>query len=147
MAWKEDVFCYNDGVVTWKDRYAYKGGQREWVDDEEFKRRGVQARNEHAAIVALSFYNSKVRDNAQLRLACADRCFMNALIDQWKWEPVEAGDPPRNASVSQIIHQLHKQWGVIKSFTTEIVEWKGDVLIPPMSFEDMLIASLDIGDT
>merc|ERR1712032_150743 len=146
MGWKEDVKCYNDGVITWKDRYPLdKEGNREWIGDEEFKRRGKEMSNEYAAIVALSFYQLKMKDNPQLRNACSFRYFLNDTIDSWKMEPVEWGDPPRNASRSSIIYQLHKQWGFIKSFTSEEVVWKEDESVDDRaeqltSYEDMLEA-------
>jgi hypothetical protein len=130
IAWKEDVKCYNDGVIIWKNQWPEKDaeGNRIWLSDDEFKRRGDQMRNEYAAIVALSFYISKVRDNHQLRHACADRRFLNDTIDAWKMEAFTAGDPPRNASRSNIIFQLQNQWGVIMSFTVDTVVWKQDGL-------------------
>ena len=59
VAWKEDVHCYNDGIITWKDKYPYKDGKREWLSEDEFKSRQDQAKNERVSIVALSFYNIK----------------------------------------------------------------------------------------
>ena len=144
VAWKEDVLCYNDGVITWKNR-SYTDGKREWVSDEEYKRRVEKARNEYAAIVALSFYRLKMRDNAQLRQACTYRNFLNDTIDAWKLEPVEVGDPPRYTSRLSIIFQLHKQWGLIKSFTSEMIVWKEDMISGNeseqlRSYDDMLEA-------
>ena len=88
-----------------------KDGNRQWLSDEEFKRRGEQMRNEYAAIAALSFYNSLIRENPQLRRACSYRYSLNNTIDAWKMEYVPIGDPPRNAAQSNIIHQLHRLVG------------------------------------
>lgn len=42
-----------------------KDGNRQWLSDEEFKRRGEQTRNEYAAYAAIaalsSYYNSMIR--------------------------------------------------------------------------------------
>ncbi len=131
--------------------YPYKDGKREWVDDEEFKRRGEQARNEYAAIVALSFYNEVIRDNPQLRHACTHRYYLNDTIDAWKMEPEEVGNPPRYAARSNIMHQLHRQWHMIASFTTEMIVWKVDAKCSaneePMTFDEMLESSLWLGDS
>lgn len=64
VAWKEDVKYYNDGVIRWKDAWPEKDneGIRQWLSEDEFKKRGEQMKNEYAAIVALSFYNSMLRD-------------------------------------------------------------------------------------
>ena len=61
---------------------------------------------------------------------------LNNTIDAWKMEYVPIGDPPRNAVQSNIIHQLHRQWGAIKQLTTEEVVWKQDYTgeETPMSF-------------
>lgn len=150
IAWKEDVKCYNDGVIIWKSPWPEedKEGNRLWLSEDEFKRRGEQMRNEYAAIVALSFYISKVRDNHQLRHACSDRRFLNDTIDAWKMEAFAAGDPPRNASRSNIIFQLQNQWSVIKSFTLDTVVWKHDAewtegADKSMTFDDMLAAAME----
>ena len=144
VAWKEDVKYYNDGVIQWKD--AWPGldneGNRIWLSDEEFKKRGEEMKNEYAAIVALSFYNLVVRDNLQLRSACTHRYFLNDTIDAWKMEPVESGNPPRNVTRSNIIHQLQRQWGFIVSIEDDTVVWKQDVARnkESVSFNDMLTA-------
>jgi hypothetical protein len=109
VAWKEDVKYYNDGVIRWKDAWPEKDneGNQQWLSKDEFKKRGEQKKNEYAAIVALSFYNSMIRGNPQLRNACTYRYFLNETIDAWKMDVAGVGDPPRNAARSNIIHQLH----------------------------------------
>ena len=87
-----------------------------------------------------------MRDNAQLRQACTYRNFLNDTIDAWKLEPVEVGDPPRYTSRLSIIFQLHKQWGLIKSFTSEMIVWKEDMISGNeseqlRSYDDMLEAA------
>jgi hypothetical protein len=121
VAWKEDVQSYKDGVIQWKNLFPVELRSRE-----KFDLRRQQMRNECAAIAAISFYISKIRDNPQLRCACAYRQFLNDTIDVWKNEPVKAGDPPRNVPRSNIIHQLQKQWTVIRSFNNDTVVWTQD---------------------
>ena len=150
VTWKEDVKNYNDGIIRWKDYWpgTDEQGNRLWLSEEDFKKRGAEMRNEYAAIVALSFYNSMIRDNERLRQACSYRYFLNDSIDAWKIEPIEAGDPPRNAARSSIIFQLQTQWGVITSFDLERVDWKQDDkecdADKRILFDDLLAASLDI---
>jgi hypothetical protein len=148
VAWKEDVKYYNDGVIRWKDKWPEKDndGNRQWLSEDEFKKRGEQMKNEYAAIVALSFYNfnSMIRDNPQLRNACTYRYFLNETIDSWKIDIAGVGHPPRNAAKSNIIHQLHVTWGVIVSYDQDTVIWKpvAQEDVEPLSFDDML--SLDM---
>ena len=89
-----------------------------------------------------SFYNLVVRDNLQLRSACTHRYFLNDTIDAWKMEHVESGNPPRNVTRSNIIHQLQRQWGFIVSIEDDTVVWKEDVARnkESASFNDMLTA-------
>ena len=65
-------------------------------------------------------------------------------------EMINNGDPPRNVTHGNIIHSLHKQWRIIISYTSEAVIRKKDAFFSkdeePISFDDMLIASLDFTD-
>jgi hypothetical protein len=88
-----------------------------------------------------------LRQDPQLQNACTNRYFLEDIIQAWKTSMINEGDPPRNVSRRNIVHRLHYEWGLIGSFTKEIIVWKEDTKgggnEETLSFDDMLAASLD----
>ena len=135
--------------IIWVEESVNNNGEDEveGVDNEHH----FNKKQQHANRAALSFYNSKLRDNPTLRWSCSHRQVLNVTIDQWKTERMNYGDPPRKFSRSSIIYGLIKKRGLIESTSEDVIFWKEDVDIFPSeddvpSFDDMLLASLDLND-
>ena len=80
--------------------------------------------------VAISFYNSKQRDEPNLRKACCDRHVLDDTIDKWKVEQRVDGlqSQIRGISRADIIFSLRVHWKLIdrKLQTENVIIWTAD---------------------
>lgn len=80
--------------------------------------------------VAISFYNSKLRDEPNLRKACCDRRVLDDTIDKWKVEQRVDGlhSQIRGISRAYIIFSLRVHWKLIdrKLQTENVIIWTAD---------------------
>ncbi|KAL7464449.1 hypothetical protein ACHAXS_004786, partial [Conticribra weissflogii] len=78
--------------------------------------------------LALSFYDSKLRNDPALRRSCEDRHVLDRVIDEWKAHQGRRGTDLKGASRSAIIFSLRARWKLIEAKITEenILVWKDD---------------------
>ena len=82
--------------------------------------------------VAISFYNSKLRDIPNLRKACCDRHVLDDTIDTWKAEQRAIDglqSQIRGITRADIIFSLRVHWKLIdrKLQTENVIIWTADV--------------------
>ena len=79
--------------------------------------------------IAISFYDTKLRNDPSLRRRCSDRHVLDATIDRWKANERLNGTPIVNASRSSIIFSLRSKWKLIHKKLTEdnVIIWTADI--------------------
>jgi hypothetical protein len=79
--------------------------------------------------VSLSFYDAKLRNDAELRRRCSDRHVLDATIDRWKAEERLDGRPITGASRANIIRSLCIKWRLIHTRIQQdnVIIWTADM--------------------
>jgi hypothetical protein len=77
----------------------------------------------------LSFYDAKLRNDAELRRRCSYRHVLDATIDRWKAEERLDGRPITGASRANIIRSLCLKWRLIHTRIQQdnVIIWTADM--------------------